>query len=246
MSAEEKTRITVDIFGTNYKLVGRSSISYMKTVAAHVNDQMYNLSSALPHLESSKIAVLASVNIADELFKLRKEMEKLQGDGQRSIDLEGQIKKLLQLNADAEQENKALRDQNLQSIEQVEQSRMELQGLQTELQAALQQHQAQQEYLANIEQQLVKAHNEQISQREGLVEDQQKLTSLGLVEQQRLQEENAELRNELEQERDRYSNQQSDDQDLVHEHKKLIVEYEKLKKEYNEWIQLVMEKEDPS
>src|ERR1700693_1135865 len=96
MGAEEKTRITVDIFGTNYKLVGRSSVSYMKMVAAHVNDQMYHLSNALPQLESSKIAVLASVNIADEFFKLRKEMEQLQSEGQKGIDLEEKYRKALQ------------------------------------------------------------------------------------------------------------------------------------------------------
>jgi cell division protein ZapA (FtsZ GTPase activity inhibitor) len=175
----------------------------MKMVAAHVNDQMHRLSNALPQLESSKIAVLASVNIADEFFKLRKELEQLQGEGQRSSALDEKYRK---------------------AVDQNHHLQMEVQGFQTELQAAQQQHQAQQEYLQNVEQQL---------------------TSLELAEQQR-QEENAELRKELEQERARYSNQQSDDQDLVHEHKKLKEEYEKLKKEYNEWVQLVMDKEDPS
>jgi cell division protein ZapA (FtsZ GTPase activity inhibitor) len=246
MSAEEKTRITVDIFGTNYKLVGRSSVSYMKMVAAHVNDQMYNLSNALPHLESSKIAVLASVNISDELFKLRKELEKIQGEGQKSLFVEEQLKKSLQQYAELEEENKAWQEKYLQAVEQGNHFQMEMEGIQAELQAAQQQHLAQQEYLHNVEQQLVQSINEQVRQREGLEERQRQLTTQGLAEQQRLQEENAELRNELEQERMRYSNQQSDDQDLVHEHKKLTVEYEKLKKEYNEWIQLVMEKEEPS
>jgi cell division protein ZapA (FtsZ GTPase activity inhibitor) len=183
MSAEEKTRITVDIFGTHYKLVGKSSVSYMKMVAAHVNDQMYHLSNALPHLESSKIAVLTSVNIADEFFKLRKEMEHLQGEGHKACQ---------------EKEARAIEHNNL--------LQQEILGLQSEIQAAIQQHQAQQEYLQTIEQQLIQAQNEKAA------------------EQQR----------------------QSDDQDLVQEHKKLTVEYEKLKKEYNEWIQLVMEKDEPS
>jgi len=209
MSAEEKTRITVDIFGTNYKLVGRSSVSYMKMVAAHVNDQMYHLTNALPQLESSKIAVLASVNIADEYFKLRKELEQMQGNDQKKTDLEANYQKSLQQNIELELSIKAGQER--------------LQGLQTELQAAQQQHQAQQEYLQNIEQQLSESQNN--------------------TDQQQLLEENTELRNELEQERTRFSNSQSDDQDLVHEHKKLTIEYEKLKKEYNEWIQLVMEKE---
>lgn len=232
MSAEEKTRITVDIFGTSYKLVGRSSVSYMKMVAKHVDDQMYHLSNALPQLESSKIAVLASVNIADEYFKLQKEMEQLQGNGQKYSELE-QVNKAREAKlAVLIEDNNQLQQMNL--------------GYQTELQAAQQQHQAQQEYLHNVEQQLTQAHNDIVQQREELEMRQQQISSSELAEQQRLQEENAALRNELELERARYSNQQSDDQDLIHEHKKLTVEYEKLKKEYNEWIQLVMEKEDPS
>ncbi|MEX2460287.1 MAG: cell division protein ZapA [Paenibacillaceae bacterium] len=246
MSAEEKTRITVDIFGTNYKLVGRSSVSYMKMVAAHVNDQMYMLSNALPQLESSKIAVLASVNIADEYFKLRKELEQLQEDGQKHSELEASYQKSLRQNAELEQVNKAGKEKLLAIGEDNNQLQQVIQGLQTELQAALQQHQAQQEYLQTVEQQFIQVQKDRARDREELEKHQQQLTSLELAEHQRLQEENAELRNELEQERARYSNQQSDDQDLVQEHKKLTVEYEKLKKEYNEWIQLVMEKEDPS
>jgi cell division protein ZapA (FtsZ GTPase activity inhibitor) len=206
MSAEEKTRITVDIFGTNYKLVGKSSVSYMKMIAAHVNDQMYHLSNALPQLESSKIAVLASVNIADEFFKLRKEMEHLQGESQKSSELEEKYQKLLQQTAELNQDNKAWQEKESRAMEHNNLLQQELLGLQSEVQAALQQHQAQQEYLQNIEQQLIQAQNEKAAEQQ----------------------------------------QHSNDQELVQEHRKLTVEYEKLKKEYNEWIQLVMEKDEPS
>jgi cell division protein ZapA (FtsZ GTPase activity inhibitor) len=206
MSAEEKTRITVDIFGTNYKLVGKSSVSYMKMIAAHVNDQMYHLSNALPQLESSKIAVLASVNIADEFFKLRKEMEHLQSESQKSSELEEKYQKLLQQTAELNQDNKAWQEKESRAIEHNNLLQQELLGLQSEVQAALQQHQAQQEYLQNIEQQLIQAQNEKAAEQQ----------------------------------------QHSNDQELVQEHRKLTVEYEKLKKEYNEWIQLVMEKDEPS
>jgi cell division protein ZapA (FtsZ GTPase activity inhibitor) len=246
MSAEEKTRINVDIFGTNYKLVGKSSVSYMKMVAAHVNDQMYHISTALPQLESSKVAVLASVNIADEFFKLRKELELLQGDQQKSVEQEAKFQKLIQQYAELDQEKKVLLEKQLAAAEQYNLLKMDLQGLEAELQAAQQQHQAQQEYLQNIEQQLNKVHDEQVREHEALLEQQQQLTSSESAEKKRLQEENAELRNELEHERERWSSQQSDDQEFAQDYKKLTIEYEKLKKEYNEVIQLVMDKEDPS
>jgi cell division protein ZapA (FtsZ GTPase activity inhibitor) len=245
MSAEEKTRITVDIFGTHYKLVGKSSVSYMKMVAAHVNDQMYHISSVFPQLESSKIAVLASVNMADEFFKLRKELESLQGNQIRSGELEEKFQKLLQQNAELEQDNKAWQEKQNQTIEQNNQLQLEIIGYQAELQAAQQQHQAQQELLQSAEHQLFQMQNEQMRQREAQVEFEQQIAASKSAEQQRLQEENAQLRQELERERDRWSNQQSDDQELAQDYKNLTVEYEKLKKEYNEWIQLVMEKDDP-
>jgi cell division protein ZapA (FtsZ GTPase activity inhibitor) len=224
VSAEEKTRITVDIFGTHYKLVGKSSVSYMKMVAAHVNDQMYHIANTFPQLESSKIAVLASVNIADEFFKLRKELEALQGNQHKSVELEEKYQKLLQQNAELNQENKAWQEKQNQTIVHGNQLQLEIIGYQAELQAAQQQHQAQQELLQAAEQELFQFKNEQVKQREVQVELQQ----------------------ELERERHRWSNQQSDDQELAQDYQKLTVEYEMLKKEYNEWIQLVMEKDDPS
>jgi cell division protein ZapA (FtsZ GTPase activity inhibitor) len=246
VSAEEKTRITVDIYGTHYKLVGKSSVSYMKMVAAHVNDQMYHIANAFPQLESSKIAVLASVNMADEFFKLRKELEALQGNQNKSAELEEKYQKLLKLNAELEQENKAWQDKQKQTIGHNNQLQSEIIGYQAELQTAQQQHQAQQELLQSVEHQLLQMQNEQVRLREAQVEYQQQIASSESAEQQRLQEENTELRQELERERDRWSHQQSDDQELAQEYEKLTVEYEKLKKEYNEWIELVMEKDDPS
>jgi cell division protein ZapA (FtsZ GTPase activity inhibitor) len=246
VSAEEKTRITVDIFGTHYKLVGKSSVSHMKMVAAHVNDQMYHIANTFPQLESSKIAVLASVNMADEFFKSRKELEALQANQSRSAELEEKYQKLLQHNAELERDNKAWQEKQKQSIEHNKQLQSEITDLQAELQVELQQHQAQQELLQSAEQQLLELQNEQVKQREAQVAFQQQIAATESVEQQRLQEENAALRQELERERDRWSNQQSDDQELARDYKTLTVEYEKLKKEYNEWIELVMEKDDPS
>jgi cell division protein ZapA (FtsZ GTPase activity inhibitor) len=246
MSAEEKTRITVDIFGTNYKLVGKTSVSYMKMVAAHVNDQMYHLSTALPQLDSSKIAVLASVNIADEFFKLRKELEDSQDDLNRINEQEDKYRRLIEQYNELDQLNKTHEIKHAQAGEQRRDLELELAGLQAELQAAQQQHQAQQEHLQAIELQLSQAHYEQERLRETQAERQHLQSSLEHSERQRLQEENMELRQELERERERWSNQQSQDQNIVQDYKKLLNEYEKLKKEYNEWIELVMEKEEPS
>ena len=77
MNAEDKTRITVDIYGHQYKLKASTSTNYMKRVAEYVNDQMFRIAKGYPRLDSQKIAVLAAVNMADECFRMNEIMEEL-------------------------------------------------------------------------------------------------------------------------------------------------------------------------
>jgi cell division protein ZapA (FtsZ GTPase activity inhibitor) len=79
-SPEEKTRITVDIYGNSYKLMASSSPAYMKSVADLVNDQMFLIAKTFPRLDSQRIAVLASVNMADENLRLKERIEELSKD----------------------------------------------------------------------------------------------------------------------------------------------------------------------
>jgi cell division protein ZapA (FtsZ GTPase activity inhibitor) len=77
-SPEEKTRITVDIYGNSYKLMAsQTSTAYMKSVADLVNDQMFRIAKTFPRLDSQRIAVLASVNMADENLRLKERIEEL-------------------------------------------------------------------------------------------------------------------------------------------------------------------------
>ena len=64
-------RLRVDIFGTEYMLRGQASIDHLRAVAVLVDGVMKQVASANPHMEQKKIAVLAAVNIADELYRLQ-------------------------------------------------------------------------------------------------------------------------------------------------------------------------------
>lgn len=75
MNGEDKIRMTVDIYGTQYKLVSNSSPSYIKNVANLVNDEMHRIAEANPRLDLPKLAVLAAVNMADEWTQMRTELE---------------------------------------------------------------------------------------------------------------------------------------------------------------------------
>jgi cell division protein ZapA len=65
---EEKTT-EVEIFGERYVLRGTDSPEYLRRVAEYVDGKFLEVTKASPSLAPSKVAVLASLNMADELFK---------------------------------------------------------------------------------------------------------------------------------------------------------------------------------
>lgn len=73
----EKTTVTVDIYGNQFKLTGHSNPDYIKRVAAFVNETMNKLAKGYPRLDLSKIAVLAAVHLAEEVFRLERESTQL-------------------------------------------------------------------------------------------------------------------------------------------------------------------------
>jgi cell division protein ZapA len=74
---EEKNVVRVEIFGTGYTIRGEEDQEYIREVAAYVDEKMREINDRLPIASLGKVAVLASLTIADELFKERQEQEKL-------------------------------------------------------------------------------------------------------------------------------------------------------------------------
>lgn len=89
MQDDGKNRLNVEIFGQQYRLTGRASVNHMRMVAGYVNDKMNEIRAGNPRLDTTKIAVLAAVNITDEYFRLRQEYEELlrilQDDARRHV-----------------------------------------------------------------------------------------------------------------------------------------------------------------
>lgn len=71
-----ENRITVSICGEQYTLVAEEAPSYMQRVGDYVNTKLSELLSTAK-VGRSDAAVLAAVNITDELFKEREAMETL-------------------------------------------------------------------------------------------------------------------------------------------------------------------------
>lgn len=73
--ADKDSLVHVEIFGQAYAVRGGDDPGYVETLAAYVDEQMKEVSRASSAVDSLRIAVLAALNIADERFQLRKEVQ---------------------------------------------------------------------------------------------------------------------------------------------------------------------------
>ncbi|KIL46269.1 MULTISPECIES: cell division protein ZapA [Jeotgalibacillus] len=80
LSQNEKNRISVDIYGQSYSIVGSESTSHIRLVASMVDDKMREISSKNPSLDTSKLAVLTAVNAVHDYLKLKEEIEELESE----------------------------------------------------------------------------------------------------------------------------------------------------------------------
>lgn len=71
-----KNLVQVQIFGHSYTIRGEADQDYIVGVAAYVDRKMREVTEKVPVATLSKVAVLASLNIADELFKERAARER--------------------------------------------------------------------------------------------------------------------------------------------------------------------------
>src|SRR5437667_3734044 len=68
---DTKNVVQVQIFGHSYTIRGEADHEYIMGVATYVDRKMREVTEKLPVASLSKVAILASLNIADELFKER-------------------------------------------------------------------------------------------------------------------------------------------------------------------------------
>jgi cell division protein ZapA len=72
---DARNLVEVQIFGHSYTIRGEADQDYILNVAAYVDRKMREVTEKLPVASLSKVAILASLNIADELFKQRAQNE---------------------------------------------------------------------------------------------------------------------------------------------------------------------------
>tara|TARA_Y200000002_G_scaffold197255_1_gene162935 strand:- start:1988 stop:2281 length:294 start_codon:yes stop_codon:yes gene_type:complete len=86
-----KKLVNVRIFGQEYPIKASSNESYIKEVAAYVDKKMNEVQRSVPSsMNASKIAILAAMNISDELFGARRGEYSFKGE------VESKIKSLIE------------------------------------------------------------------------------------------------------------------------------------------------------
>ena len=77
--------VKVTIYGTEYPVKGDADPDYIQEVAAYVDSKMREVANSLTVKSTTKVAILAALNITDELFSRRR------SDDEESEELETRI-----------------------------------------------------------------------------------------------------------------------------------------------------------
>lgn len=69
--ADKPTLVHVEIFGQSYAIRAGAEPGYVEQLAAYVDGQMKEIGRSGGAVDSLRVAVLAALNVADELFQER-------------------------------------------------------------------------------------------------------------------------------------------------------------------------------
>jgi len=67
--------VEINILGQQYTIKGDASEEHIKRLAAYVDEKLKEIHAANPSITPLKASILASLNIADELYRIRDEQE---------------------------------------------------------------------------------------------------------------------------------------------------------------------------
>jgi cell division protein ZapA len=91
----EKNRVIVSIFGKEYSLVSEVDPEYIKKAAQYLDLKMREVSESYPNITEARVAVLAALNIADELFRCKENIDSSPDMERRISDLARRLSEAL-------------------------------------------------------------------------------------------------------------------------------------------------------
>jgi len=78
--------VKFEIYNQTYNLSTEQGEDYVKELAAYVDGKMHDAAEAARTVDSVKVAVLAALNIADELLTLRQRMGEIEGPMRKRVE----------------------------------------------------------------------------------------------------------------------------------------------------------------
>lgn len=119
----QKNKVTVRIAGNEYVLCGDESPEYIQKVALFVDKKLQEITRKNHLLSTSMASVLASVNMAEELFQLKEVLN----------DRERELKELKRKHQELIDEHQRLKNENSRLKERESQLQIELTKKETEV-----------------------------------------------------------------------------------------------------------------
>ena len=92
MSTRVTTSTDVEIFGAVYHVRGEKDSEHLRDLARVVDRKMRDIAQQVSTVDTAKIAILAALNLTDELFQCRKQQEGERVEIQEKVaDLSGRL-----------------------------------------------------------------------------------------------------------------------------------------------------------
>jgi cell division protein ZapA len=71
--------VKIQIYDQSYNVNAEGNEEYLHELAAYVDGKMRSIAESTHMVDSLKVAVLAALNIADEMFQTRKRQQEIEG-----------------------------------------------------------------------------------------------------------------------------------------------------------------------
>jgi len=76
----------IEIYDQLYNVNGEQNEEYLKELAAYVDSKMRTIAESTHMVDSLKVAVLAALNIADEMFTTRQKQQEIEGPLRKRVE----------------------------------------------------------------------------------------------------------------------------------------------------------------
>ena len=76
----------IEIYDQMYNMSGEQDEEYLRELAAYVDGKMRSIAESTHMVDSLKVAVLAALNIADEMFTVRQKQQEIEGPLRKRVE----------------------------------------------------------------------------------------------------------------------------------------------------------------